>query len=39
MPDSQLPDDAPATALFPQFESAIYRMIATEVEGLTDRQA
>jgi hypothetical protein len=38
MPETWLPDDAPATALFPQFESAIYRMITTEVEGLTDGQ-
>lgn len=34
----ELPDNAPATELFPQFESEIYRMIATEIEGLTEEQ-
>ena len=39
MPESSsLPDDAPATALFPQFQSKLYEMIASEVEGLTDPQ-
>ncbi len=36
LPD--LAQDAPATDLFPQFESDIYQMIAAEVEGLTDEQ-
>lgn len=36
MPTEQLPDDAPATSLFPQFASDIYRMVSSEVEGLTD---
>ena len=35
---SVLQDDAPATALFPQFESQIYDMASSEVEGLTDGQ-
>jgi len=30
--------NAPATALFPQYESELYQMIAGEVEGLTDEQ-
>lgn len=34
----ELPDNTPATALFPQFESELYRMISTEVEGLTEEQ-
>ena len=38
MPQPELPDDAPATALFPQFEAELYRMIATEIEGLTEEQ-
>ena len=38
MPESQLSDDAPATALFPQFEHELYRMVSTEVEGLTEQQ-
>ena len=38
MPEPQLPDDAPGTSLFPQFQSRIYDMFATEVEGLTDPQ-
>ncbi len=36
LPD--LPSSAPATELFPHFESEIYRMIAEEIEGLTDEQ-
>ena len=35
---SELQDDAPATALFPQFESQIYDMFSSEVEGLTEEQ-
>jgi hypothetical protein len=38
MVEQQLPDDAPATSLFPQYESDLYQMIAGEVEGLTDQQ-
>jgi hypothetical protein len=38
MSQQQLPDNAPATALFPQYESDLYQMIAGEVEGLTDGQ-
>ena len=38
MPQPQVPDDAPATALFPQFESELYRMISDEVQALTDPQ-
>ncbi|HZA23808.1 MAG TPA: hypothetical protein VFA32_14605 [Dehalococcoidia bacterium] len=38
MSQQQLSDDAPATALFPQYESELYQMIAGEVEGLTDQQ-
>ena len=34
----RLPDDFPATLLFPQFESELYNMVASEVEGLTDAQ-
>ena len=33
-----LADNAPGTALFPQFESQMYRMVAAEVSGLTDQQ-
>ena len=36
LPD--LPVDSPATALFPQFQSDIYRMISQEIEDLTDEQ-
>ena len=32
------PEDAPAVALFPQFESDLYQMVSTEVQGLTDAQ-
>ena len=38
MAQQQLSDDAPATALFPQYESELYQMIADEIEGLTDEQ-
>jgi hypothetical protein len=38
MAQSQLSDDAPATMLFPQFESALYNMITTEIAGLTEEQ-
>ena len=38
MPEPQLCDDTAATALFPQFEYEIYRMISTDVQGLTNRQ-
>ena len=31
-------DDVAATALFPQFESQLYEMVVTEVQGLTDGQ-
>jgi hypothetical protein len=34
----ELSDDAPASGLFPQFESEIYRMISDEIEGLTETQ-
>ena len=33
----KIPDDAPASALFPEFET-LYDLIAPEVEGLTDEQ-
>ena len=36
LPD--LPADAPATQLFPHFQSGVYRMFAEEIEGLTDDQ-
>ena len=31
-------DDTAATALFPQFDSLLYEMVVSEVEGLTDGQ-
>ena len=31
-------DSAPATALLPELESELYRMISAEVEGLSDEQ-
>ncbi len=31
-------DNAPATAMFPQFESELYAMVDAEVNGLTDEQ-
>ena len=33
-----IPDDSPATLLFPQFESSLYLMAASEVEGLNEEQ-
>ena len=38
MADSNLPDDAPATKLFPQFPYQVYEMVSAEVRGLTDAQ-
>jgi hypothetical protein len=38
MPETNLPADASAAQLFPAFESEIYRLIETEIEGLTDAQ-
>ena len=38
MPEPNLPDDAPATTLFPQFKSELYRMVTTEIQGLTEAQ-
>ena len=38
MPEPDLPDDAPGTQLFPQFESELYNMYVQEVDGLTDQQ-
>jgi hypothetical protein len=38
MSEPELPDEAPATVLFPQFGPELYRMISTEVEGLTEEQ-
>ena len=38
MANEPLPDDAPATELFPQYERGLHRMLADEVEGLTDEQ-
>jgi hypothetical protein len=38
MAEPELPDDAPATALFPQFGSELYHMISSEIEGLTEEQ-
>ena len=37
MSTERIPDDAPASALFPEFET-LYDLIAPEVEGLTDEQ-
>ncbi|HEU0021724.1 MAG TPA: hypothetical protein VFR55_08645 [Dehalococcoidia bacterium] len=37
-PFIELSNDAPATRLFPQFQSQIYRTISDEVEGLTEEQ-
>ena len=34
----QMPDDSPATAMFPQFESELYRRASTESQDLTDEQ-
>lgn len=38
MVSQTLPDDAPGTALFPQFESELYQRASTEAQGLTDDQ-
>jgi len=38
MPLDEISDDAPATLLFPQFESELYRIAASEMEGLTEEQ-
>ncbi len=38
MTDQNLPDDAPATELFPQYPYQVYEMISAEVGGLTDAQ-
>ena len=37
MSAERIPDDAPAAALFPEYET-LYDLIAPEVEGLTDEQ-
>ena len=36
MAQADIPESAPGTALFPQFQSDIYQMVAKEVRGLTD---
>ncbi len=38
MKTEKIPDETPATLLFPQFESAIYQMASSEIEGLTEEQ-
>ena len=38
MAERPMADDRPATALFPQFESRLYEMTATEVRGLNEQQ-
>ena len=38
MADKLVTEDSPATGLFPRFETELYRMISTEVEGLTESQ-
>ena len=38
MATEHIPDESPAALLFPQFESAIYQMAASELEGLDDSQ-
>ncbi len=38
MQTRNIPDESPATLLFPQFESEIYLMAASEVEGLDEVQ-
>ena len=38
MPSENIPDEAPAALLFPQFESSLYQMAASEVEGLSAAQ-
>ena len=38
MSANDLPNDAPATGLFPQFSDQLYQMISLEVQDLTDAQ-
>jgi len=38
MPSEQVSNDSPATLLFPQFESELYRGAASEVAGLSEEQ-
>ncbi len=38
MSANDLPNDAPATSLFPQFSDQLYQMISFEVQDLTDAQ-
>ena len=38
MRPNDLPDNAPATDLFPQFGDELYRMVSGELAGLTDEQ-
>ncbi len=38
MSANDLPSDAPATGLFPQFSDQLYQMISMEVQDLTDTQ-
>ena len=38
MSANDLPNDAPATRLFPQFSDQLYQMISSEVQDLTDAQ-
>ena len=38
MSANDLPNDAPATSLFPQFSDQLYQMISLEVQDLTDAQ-
>lgn len=38
MSTNDLPNDAPATRLFPQFSDQLYQMISFEVQDLTDAQ-
>ena len=38
MANQHVTEDSPATGLFPQFETELYRMISTEVEDLAESQ-
>lgn len=38
MNPEDLPDDGPATDLFPQFKDKLYRMVSDELSGLSDEQ-
>lgn len=38
MPTDEIADESPATLVFPQFEAEMYRMAASEIEGLTEEQ-